>query len=301
MRARQMLDLMARGRVAAPHVASRQEQDLRRRIAELTRELEVRGPYRSGTREVALSSRSTDAIRLELDAAQKAYARLLLQLRESAPDFARLISAQTLSWRSVAARLGNDDVLLEYLLTDSASVVFVVTHDTVAAIDLHVSHRAVADLVEFARRTMERPNRSESSPLWRVPLRRLYLQLIQPVEQLGLLRGKHTLVIAPHGELHFLPFGALIAPGALDHFLIERLQLAYTPSATAWVQLANRRSSVGSRRSVLALAPQVNRLPASRQEVLAIGRISRTFWTPCGTQRMSDRARIWCNRRRSAW
>jgi CHAT domain-containing protein len=272
MRARQMLDLLARGRVSAPHVATRQEQDLRRRIAELTRELEVRGPYQSGTRELALSLRSTDAIRAELDAAQKAYARLLSQLRERAPDYARLISGQTLSWRAVAARLGNDEVLLEYLLTDSASVVFVVTHDTVAAVDLHVSHRALADLVEFARRTMERPTPQGSSPLWRVPLRRLYVQLIQPIEQLGLLRGKRTLVIAPHAELHFLPFGALITPGAVDHFLIERLQLAYTPSATAWVQLADRRPSTSSR-NVLALAPQVDRLPASREEVLAIERI----------------------------
>jgi CHAT domain-containing protein/Flp pilus assembly protein TadD len=270
MRARQMLDLLARGRVASPHVATRQEQDLRRRIAELTKELEVRGPYQSGTRELALSLRSTDAIRTELDAAQKAYARLLTQLREKSPDYARLISGQTLSWRAVAARLGNDEVLLEYLLADSASVVFVVTHDTVAAVDLHVSHQALADLVEFARRTMERPTPQGSSPLWRVPLRRLYVQLIQPIEQLGLLRGKRTLVIAPHAELHFLPFGALITPGPADHFLIERLQLAYTPSATAWVQLADR---LPATRNVLALAPQVDRLPASREEVLAIERI----------------------------
>lgn len=53
---------------------------------------------------------------------------------------------------------------------------------------------------------------------------------------------------------------------------MERLQLLCTPSATAWVQLANRRPSTPNR-NVLALAPQVDRLPASRQEVLAIERI----------------------------
>jgi CHAT domain-containing protein/tetratricopeptide (TPR) repeat protein len=272
MRARQMLDLLARGRTAAPQVASREEQDLRRRIAELTRELEVRGPYQSGTREPALSSLSADAIRGELDTAHKAYARLLLDLRENAPDYARLVSAQTLTWRSVASRLKGDEALLEYLLGDSTSTVFVVTHDTVAAIDLHVSHQVIADLVEFARASMERPDISTSKELWRVPLRRLYLHLIQPVEQRGYLSGKRTLVIAPHAELHFLPFGALIAPGRTDHFLIERLQLAYTPSASAWVQLGERRVPASSR-NVLAMAPHVDRLPASRQEVLAISRI----------------------------
>ena len=271
LRARQMLDLLGRGSIATPHVASRQEQDLRRRIDELTRELEARGSQLSATREPALISRSDDAIRAELDTAQKAYTRLLIQLRESAPDYARFISPQTLSWRSVASRLKPDEVLLEYLLSDSASTVFVVTRDTVAAIDLHVTHDALANLVEFARRTMEKSGTS-SPELWRIPLRRLYLYLIQPVEQRGYLRGKRTLVIAPHSELHLLPFGALIQRGRADHFLIEQMQVLYTPSASAWVQLSAR-SRVQPRQSVLAFAPRVDRLPASRDEVLAIGHI----------------------------
>jgi CHAT domain-containing protein/Tfp pilus assembly protein PilF len=271
MRARQMLDLLGRGSVATPHVASQQEQDLRRRIDELTRELEARGSQLSATREPALISRSDEAIRADLDTAQKAYTRLLIQLRESAPDYARFISPRTLSWRSVASRLKPDEVLLEYLLSDSASTVFVVTRDTVAAIDLHVTHDALANLVEFARRTIEKPGAS-STELWRIPLRRLYLDLIQPVEQRGYLRGKRTLVIAPHSELHFLPFGALIQSGRADHFLIEQMQVLYTPSASAWVQLSAR-PQVQPRQNVLAFAPRVDRLPASRDEVLAIGRI----------------------------
>jgi len=117
----------------------------------------------------------------------------------------------------------------------------------------------------------EKPGTS-SAELWRIPLRRLYLNLIQPVEQRGYLRGKRTLVIAPHSELHFLPFGALIQPGRADHFLIEQMQVLYTPSASVWVQLGAA-SQVQLRQNVLAFAPQVNRLPASRDEVLAIGRI----------------------------
>lgn len=272
MRARQMLDLLARGRVATPHVATQGEQDLRRRIDELTRELEARSSQRSATREPALLMRSDDALRAELDTAQKAYTRLLIQLRERDPDYARFISPQTLSWKSVASRLKSDEVLLEYLLGDSTSTVFVVTRDTVAAIDLKADRDALANLVEFARRTMEKPGNTSSAELWRVPLRRLYLQLIQPVEQRGYLRGKRALVIAPHGELHFLPFGSLIQPGRADHFLAERMPILYTPSATTWVQLAAQ-PAVVSRQNVLAFAPHIDRLPASRDEVVAIGRI----------------------------
>ena len=272
MRARQMLDLLARGTVASPHVASREEQDLRRRIDELTRELEARSSQQSTTREPAFLRRSDDALRAELDTAQKAYTRLLTRLRENSPDYARFISPETVSWKSVASLLKPDEVLLEYLLGDSSSAVFVVTRDTVAAIDLKADRDAFASLVEFARRTMEKPGSASSPELWRVPLRRLYLQLIQPVEQRGYLRGKRALVIAPHSELHFLPFGALIQPGRTDHFLAERMQIVYTPSATALVQLASRPVAT-SRQNVLAFAPNIDRLPASRDEVLAIGRI----------------------------
>jgi CHAT domain-containing protein/Tfp pilus assembly protein PilF len=272
MRARQMLDLLARGRVAAATTASRREQDLRRRIDLLTQRLETGAANVSGVREPTLAASSANATRQELDAAQKEYAGLLLRLRESDPTYAALVSARTRSWRDVASRLKSDEVFLEYLLTDSASTVFVITGDTVVALDLHVTRETLADLVEFFRRTIDRPGSSEKNELWRVPLRRLYLTLIQPVADRGYLRGKRTLLIAPHGELHFLSFAALISPGTPDRFLIDRFQIAYTPSGTVWVQLGQRRFR-SQPSGVLALAPNVNRLPGSRQEAMAIGRI----------------------------
>jgi CHAT domain-containing protein len=272
MRARQMLDLLARGRVKAPRSASIQEQDLRRRIDELTQELERRTPYRTVSREPVLGSRSADAVRRELDASQKSYARLLQQIRERDPSYARLVSATTVPWKAVASRLKSDEVMLEYLLSDSASTVFVLTKDTIIAIDLRASRETIAGLVEFAHHTMGRQSGAGAGALWRTPLRRLYEYLVLPVEQRGYLRGKRTVIIAPHMELHFLSFGALLGPGAGDSFLNGRFQLAYTPSATAWVQLGERGLRAPNT-GVLALAPRIDRLPASRQEVTAIRRI----------------------------
>jgi CHAT domain-containing protein len=165
-----------------------------------------------------------------------------------------------------------DQVFLEYLLTDSACTVFVVTSDTLAAIDLHLTRESLADLVEFSRKTVDGPDNLKAKELWRVPLRRLYASLIQPVAERGYLRGKRSLLIAPHGELHFLSFAALIAPGKSDRFLVEQFQIGYTPSATVWVELGERR--FGSQPAgVLALAPDVQKLPGSRREAMAIGRI----------------------------
>jgi CHAT domain-containing protein len=198
--------------------------------------------------------------------------QMLDLLARSRTPVARLVSGETFSWKAVASHLRPDEVLLEYLLTDSASTVFVVTADTVAALDLHLTREALADLVEFSRRAMQKPNVSGAIPIWRSPLRRLYAELIQPVEERGFLRGKRTLVIVPHQELHFLSFASLISPGAPDHYLIERFQIAYSPSAATWVQLGVR-GGPSTNRNVLAFAPHVDQLPASGGEVQAIGRI----------------------------
>src|SRR5688572_8654973 len=270
MRARQMLDLLARGRVQGPTTLPVQEQDLRRRITILTQRLESTEEFHEPVvRERSLSARSSNTTREELDAAQKEYARLLQRLRESDPTYASLVSAGIRSWKDVAAQLKRDQVFLEYLLTDSACIVFVVTSDTLAAIDLKASRQNLADLVAFSRKTIDRKGTHE---LWRAPLRRLYLNLLEPVAAAGYLREKRSLLIAPHGDLQFLSFAALIVPGSPDRFLVDRFQIAYAPSATVWLQLGERRFR-SLPNGVLAMAPHVKRLPGSKKEASAISRI----------------------------
>lgn len=225
-----------------------------------------------GAREPGLAEQSADAARESLALVQEEYAALLLVLRESDPAYAELVTAETVDWRSVADALAPDEAFLEYLVTDSGSTVFVVTSDTLAAIDLGVVRTEIASLVEFARRTMNRPGDTPVGPLWRTPLKRLFQYLVAPAEQTGLLAGKKRLVIAPHGELHFLHFGVLLESGPPDRFLIERFELTYAPSATVWMRLEGRGFDPPLP-GVLALAPSPGDLPGSRQEVEAIRRI----------------------------
>lgn len=268
MRGRQMLALLARGRVASRTRTSAREQDLRRRIAELTEEIAGGSPSAVDRREPASPRRSLAVAREALDATQKTYATLLDEMRDTDPAYTAMVAAEPVDWRTAAGGLSGDAVMLEYLVTDSGSTVLVLTHDTVAALDLNTDRRQLAGLVDFARAAIEHPD-STAVGLWRAPLRRLHRVLIEPVVASGLLAGKRALVIVPHGDLHFLPFGALLTDEAGDRFLVERFQLSYAPSASVWMRL---RQGSGTRRgtSVLALAPHSDRLPASRQEVESI-------------------------------
>lgn len=271
MRARQLLTLLIRGRVARRSEVSRQEQDLRKRIDMLTEQLQAGEPGDAVARDPALKAAIGTAVRANLDAAQKEYARILAKLGENDPRFAAVISAKTSSWRDVARKLKPNEAFVEYLVDNSTSTAFVVTTNSVRAVDLHITRQALSDLIQFSRRTIDDP-RVQQRQLWRIPLRRLYKTLVTPVESAGLLSGIQTLFIAPHGDLHFLSFAALIAPGTQDRFLVERFQVAYAPSATVWTQSLGANSGSASSH-VLALAPNVRRLPGSRREALAIKRI----------------------------
>ena len=98
---------------------------------------------------------------------------------------------------------------------------------------------------------------------------------LNALEAAGYLDGRRLLVIAPHAELHYLPFQALLVPGPQgEAFLIESYDIAYVPSASVWAQLARRdRRSHGQR--LLAMAPQPEALINSAAEVKGISRGAR--------------------------
>ena len=269
LRAREMLELMARGRIAAPAGAAPElvvlEQDLRRRISGLTDELGgARGPIRGVEIDGATGSAREDLLQ-----AQDAYAALLLEMRERAPRHASLVSPSIAGWRDVARRLGPDEVMIEYLVSDSGSLAFVVRADTLAVVDLGIARRDLAPLVVFAREMLEAP-RARSDSLWRGSFRRLHGHLIAPVERTGLLARASRLVLVPHAELHYLPFAALLGD---DGPLVGRYEIVTTPSATVWLALGDRPSRPPGT-GVLAMAPRPEALPGSRREVEAVARLA---------------------------
>jgi len=273
LRARQMLDLLARGRIAwrsAIHDSLFiREQDLRLRISDLTSRLESPGPDQLREK----SGAATAALREALNRAQQAYADLLARVQEARPEYAHLVSGQVVALRDVQRELAPDEAFLEYMVADSATLAFVVRRDTAAMVDLAIGRDALAALIDFSRAALTAPaaRGMRPPPSWRAPLDRLGTILIDPLETSGLLDGARVLLIAPHGDLHYLPFAALHRSGAAPSFLVERYAIVMVPSASVWLRLRKRTPDVQPS-GVLALAPRVDALPGSQAEVVAIGR-----------------------------
>jgi CHAT domain-containing protein/tetratricopeptide (TPR) repeat protein len=274
LRAREMVALLSLGRVAAPRDTAAdliaREQDLRRRIGELARDVEVAAPDSRQSRgpEVA---RAGVVSREALLQSQAAYTALQLEIRERAPRHAALVSPDPITWQIVAQRLRPDEALLEYLISDTESFVYVITPDTLAGIRLGVTQHDLARRVEFARGALQ-PRGVALDAMWRAPLRQLHRDLIEPIEASGLLAGKTRLTIIPHAELHYLPFAALIEKDGPPRFLVQRYQLSLTPSASVWIALG-KAPGRGTGSGMLALAPHPDRLPASRREIAMLARV----------------------------
>jgi CHAT domain-containing protein len=193
-------------------------------------------------------------------------------MRERAPTHAALVAPEGPNVRDVARNLAPEEALVEYLVSDTASLAFVITRDTVAVAKLEIGRHALAKLIDFVRGTLRPRGNPRLDSLWRAPLRDLHARLILPLQESGLLKGKTRLIVVPQAELNYLPFAALV-DGLTQKFLVERYEIVMTPSASVWLALAAR----GARRlgsGVLAFAPNPAALPASRAEVAAIARLA---------------------------
>jgi len=272
MRARELLDLLAEARVlpagAPPEL--KEEQELRRRITDLSSRLTGVEPELAVYRGPSLQGRDQAEVREALAAAEERYAGLLERTQQARAGATGMTDRWVVSAQDLRARLAADEVFLEYLVTDTSSTAFLVTSDTLVTLDLGVGRRTLANLVDFARGTIASGSGTE---LAQAALRRLYQYLFIPVDSTGLLAGKHRLFIAAHAELHYLPFATLVAPRPDTRYLVQRFAITYVPSASVWVRLADRGGS-SAPRDILAVAPESRTvLPGAFLEVRDVARL----------------------------
>ncbi len=220
-----------------PYVAglAARERELHYEINALRAEIAVEAPgdmgdpLRDGLGVSAVGSAKLE----ELNALSQAYESVVTQLRLATPGLAGVAAPPPFELehfrRAAQATFGDDWVALDYYLTGDALTTLVIGPN-----DLRVSGR---ELSSFNRRVLqdctasERDlreliyrgtvhGRSASGPGLRY-LQHLYRLLIPPD-----LKAT-TLIVAPHGQLHALPFHALWDG---SNFLAEQCAVVYTPS-----------------------------------------------------------------------
>jgi len=237
---------------------------LLRRIDSLTarvRELEQTRPPRERSGALDPDPRSLGA---RLNAARDEYEALMVRLGNVPSAGAALLNSAPTRAPAVRASLGADEALLEYFILPDSLLIFVVTRDSVRTVTSSVAAEDLVASVRLARDLMGRRGVQTAQVL--PVLEALYDRLVRPaLAELSADRIRRLLIV-PHATLAYLPFSAL-HDGTTGQHLVERYVLLHLPTASALPALrATPRKPMAAGRNV-ALAPLVDVLPASRQEV----------------------------------
>jgi CHAT domain-containing protein len=133
----------------------------------------------------------------------------------------------------------DDEALLEYFYGDQGLYAFVLTRAAVRAVRLD-GKDLEREVREF-RRTLANP----ASSAYLERSQSLYQRLLKPVES---LLDRRSLIVVPHGALHYVPFPALHDG---NDYVIARYSVRVLPSASVIQFLRERKN--GNARAVLAL------------------------------------------------
>jgi CHAT domain-containing protein len=253
-RGRGLLDLLAEGRI---DLSQGLDPELRRREDNLfDRISRAQGELRSGktgaqrVQELKAELNRLDDERQQLDQEIRVRNRRYAEVRYPSPLTLAEIQSQVLD---------ENTALLEYVLEERRSFLFVVTRQAIHAYNLPAAEAVVKD-VRAWRTSLERESLLTRRDYLDLGFR-LYRDLVEPATQA--LAGKTTLLIVPDGALNYIPFEALLTEPPGDRafrdlpYLLRRYSVAYIPSASVLAGLSKTRDGAApaDRKQVAVFAP----------------------------------------------
>jgi CHAT domain-containing protein len=161
------------------------------------------------------------------------------------------LSRRPLPQKQTSLQLGNIPAgvaVVEYWLGTQDSFAWVVTRNAVTMSRLGASPRISAEAT--ALHTALRSFGSVSKAERLAAGERLYTLVLGPIETQ--ISGMHTLIFAPDGALHYVPFATLrCMEGGRKVFLVENHDIAVTPSIQMFLQPELPRSTSGAAKQML--------------------------------------------------
>ncbi len=231
--ARRALEASERGRARSLlDLLSRAGADLRRGVDPALRERQnvlLERLNAKATRQLTLASRGQVKDQLEIYSVVAELDDVEAEIRRQSPRYAELAHPRPRDLAEIQRLLDADTLLLEYALGGRRSFLWTVTAETFASFELP-AREEIDDLagrvVRGLRTVSARAEASETGAE-----RALSELLLGPLADQ--LDGQRLVVVAD-GALHYLPFGALPAPGrGSGEPLISRHEVVYLPSASA--------------------------------------------------------------------
>lgn len=164
--------------------------------------------------------------------------RILDELIRRYPAYQTLKKAEPVSVDELQAVLDPQTAVLEYFLGRDAGFAFCITRDRVAGFPLVLPPEKIYALVDSLRRAVR-----VKGDIFKYGIP-LYQYLVAPV--LAGTSGQNRLCIIPHSVLHHLPFVCLPVGSDTATMLLDKYEIFYAPSASAYcLSRQKRRTPAG--------------------------------------------------------
>ena len=186
------------------------------------------------------SKKRAEALRGELEVAERDLSVFTDQLYTRYPEAAASRAAQSASAKQVAAALPKGVALVEFTGVGNKGrlAAFVTTHKgKVGFFDAGMPPAELIKAIAALRAGVVDPRVGDRNA-WKAPARALYNALFAPLEKEGGLRGVSCLVICPSGPLWDVPFTTLL--DAKNRPLLSRFTLTQAQSATIYIASQDR-------------------------------------------------------------
>ena len=151
-------------------------------------------------------------------------------LKNRAPELASLVTVTYQGASEILSQIPAEEALLEYYCHGRDIYAFILSDGRLQAVELQSD-----GLAEEVRAFHELVGQPGSEQFMAVS-RKLYQRLFQPVES---CLAKRSLIVVPHGILHYLPMNAL-HDGSF--YLIDRYRLRVMPSASVMKYLSGKKT-----------------------------------------------------------
>ncbi len=152
------------------------------------------------------------------------------ELRNKAPGLASLVTVNYQPISEMLSQIPPDEALIEYYYHEKDLYAFILSSGKLDTIQLDCE--GLLDDIQSFRKAIQTPD----SEQFIHNSKKLYERLFRPIE--GLL-NRRSLIIVPHGALHYLPMNALHDGRS---YLIDHYTIRMMPSATALTYLSRKKT-----------------------------------------------------------